>query len=165
MRNNGYGGARARANGKLFEELVDLSCGWYLARGVAKIDKTPENYAITKRLPNGRFSGVIKQSQPDYKGVIRRGRCVCFECKYTDGATISKSRLLEHQQRYLGEMEALGAVVFILVSFGLGGFYRVPLADWVTFPTATMTERKLNRYRVPFIGGVVRFLDHIEVKQ
>lgn len=160
--------AKAAANGRAFEELVNRSCAHYERKGLAKIEKTPEPFRVLHR--KGRlFDGIFtKKAQPDYKGVLVGGRCVCFECKHSETATIAASRVQENQLRYLEEMREYGAVSFVLVSFGLGGFYRVPTDIWANFITVfhrkSATEEMLSEYRVPFIGGVVRFLDHIDGK-
>ncbi len=65
--------------------MISASCAQYERLGIAVIEKTPELFAITKSLGDGRFCGhFAHQAQPEYKGVLSGGRCVAFEAKHTD---------------------------------------------------------------------------------
>lgn len=50
-----YQGAVSRAQGKHFEEYIDLSLRYYEQRGEAVVEKTPEPMRPTKDLGNGKF--------------------------------------------------------------------------------------------------------------
>lgn len=81
-----YQGAVSRAQGKHFEEYIDLSLHYYEQRGEAVVEKTPEPMRPTKDLGNGKFIAYYeKAAQPDYKGTLKGGRAVVFEAKYTLG--------------------------------------------------------------------------------
>ena len=63
-----YQGAVSRAQGKHFEEYIDLSLRYYEQRGEAVVEKTPEPMRPTKDLGNGKFIAYYeKAAQPDYK--------------------------------------------------------------------------------------------------
>ena len=82
-----YQGAVSRAQGKHFEEYIDLSLRYYEQRGEAVVEKTPEPMRPTKDLGNGKFIAYYeKAAQPDYKGTLKGGRAVVFEAKYTHSA-------------------------------------------------------------------------------
>ena len=88
-----YQGAVSRAQGKHFEEYIDLSLRYYEQRGEAVVEKTPEPMRPTKDLGNGKFIAYYeKAAQPDYKGTLKGGRAVVFEAKYTHSAQMEQSR-------------------------------------------------------------------------
>lgn len=67
-----YQGAVSRAQGKHFEEYIDLSLRYYEQRGEAVVEKTPEPMRPTKDLGNGKFIAYYeKAAQPDYKAPSR----------------------------------------------------------------------------------------------
>ena len=87
-----YQGAVSRAQGKHFEEYIDLSLRYYEQRGEAVVEKTPEPMRPTKDLGNGKFIAYSeKAAQPDYKGTLKGGRAVVFEAKYTHSAQMSRA--------------------------------------------------------------------------
>ena len=89
-----YQGAVSRAQGKHFEEYIDLSLRYYEQRGEAVVEKTPEPMRPTKDLGNGKFIAYYeKAAQPDYKGTLKGGRAVVFEAKYTHSAQMEQSRV------------------------------------------------------------------------
>ncbi|WP_195614495.1 Holliday junction resolvase RecU [Intestinimonas butyriciproducens] len=55
---------------------------------------------------------------------------MCFEAKHTDSDRIKQSAVTNEQAAVLDVKEALGALCFVLVSFGFREFYRVPWAVW-----------------------------------
>ena len=107
-------GKQARVAGGYFENIVSASCDYYLSRGLAKIEKTPEP----------------KQAQPDYGGTLKGGRSIYFEAKHTDDERIEQRRLTQEQQDDLEAHHKLGAIAFVLVSVSLTDFYRVPWPVW-----------------------------------
>ena len=69
----------------------------------------------------------------------------------------------DEQEKDLDTHEELGAVCFILISFGFQQFFKVP---WSTFKNMkTVFGRKyvkpadLEEYKVPYTGGILKFLD------
>jgi recombination protein U len=69
----------------------------------------------------------------------------------------------EWQLDYLVEHENLGAEAFILLSYGLQGFYRIPVLDWYfmknRFGKVSITEEDVQQYKVEFNGFTIKFLE------
>jgi len=126
-----YQGAVNRAQGKHFEDYIDLALRYYDQRGEAAIEKTPEPMRPTKDLGNGKFIAYYeKQAQPDYKGVLKGGRAVIFEAKYTSAEKMEQSRVTREQSDTLDHYEAMGAVCFVVAAFDRRGYYRIPWETW-----------------------------------
>jgi recombination protein U len=160
------GGRKAHTNGSAFEGIIDMACRAYAAAGAAFIEKTPEHTRILKNLGSGRFEAVfVGAAQPDYKGTIRGGRAVVFEAKHTEGSRIERARLTDKQMEALDRHAALGAWCFVLVSFGMQSFYRVPWEVWRDMPEifgkVSVNERDLKDYLTPLFS----FLDEGLMRQ
>lgn len=158
-------GARSRADGKYFESVIDVSCAWYRDRQMAHIEKTPEPMKVLRPVPNTkrRFVACFEhKAQPDYKGTLRNGMAVVFEAKHTDGDRIERSRLTQEQMEGLEIHYRLGAVAFVLVSFGFQEFYRVPWQAWrdmkKRFGRQYIRAGEMAEWKVGNEGGVLRFL-------
>lgn len=124
-------GRRSRTKGKQFEELIDRSLDYYRERGFADIEKTPEPMKVVRRLDHGRFVACFeKKAQPDYKGLIKGGREILFEAKYTDADRIEQDRVGELQAKYMSRHQSLGARCYVLAGFGTGTVYKVPWDVW-----------------------------------
>lgn len=106
-------GKISKAKGKHFEERLDASFAYYRDRGYAIIEKTPEPMRPTKNLGNGKFIAFFeKKAQPDYKGVIKGGRTVMFEAKFTAKERMEQDRVEREQGEYLDRARApWGAVL------------------------------------------------------
>ena len=161
-----YQGAVSRAQGKHFEEYIDLSLRYYEQRGEAVVEKTPEPMRPTKDLGNGKFIAYYeKAAQPDYKGTLKGGRAVVFEAKHTDDDRIEFNRLTKEQRDDLEHHHKLGAVAFVLVSMSLTECFRVPWPVWrdmaATYGRKYMTRDELKPYKVPVVAGFVKFLDKL----
>lgn len=146
-------GAVNKAMGKLFEQRLDAAFAYYEARGMAFVEKTPEPIRAYKDLKNGQFLAVyVKKAQPDYKGVIKGGRAVMIEAKFTLTDRFTQDRVTPGQAEYLTKNEALGARCYVIVGFVAGGVYRIPWAVWNNmkqhFGRKYVTERDLQPYRV-----------------
>ena len=153
MNNRQYQGAINRAQGKHFEQYIDLILAYYKERGLAMIEKTPEPMVPCQSLPNGRFVAYFqKKAQPDYKGTLRGGQSVVFEAKYTSSAKIEESRVSAEQARCLDAHLEMGAICFVLAAFGMTNIYRVPWAVWQTmkavFGRKYVTPADLAIYKV-----------------
>lgn len=156
-------GAKAKARGQQFENLVEKSCSYYAHKKIALIEKTPEPLRMIKR---GRGSQVIavfeKKGQPDFKGTVFGGQSVVFEAKHTSSARITLDRVEQHQLANLSHHKRLGAECFILISFEMKNFYRVGIEDWEALPGAlnkkSANEKDLMQYKVDVKHGVVDFL-------
>ena len=146
-------GRKNRAEGQLFEAVLDRTFAYYSEKGYAKIDKTPEPFKIIKRLEHLRFIGCFqKKAQPDYKGTIKGGRTVIFEAKYTDSDRIQQDRVSDAQWSYMEQVTELGARCFVLAGFKSGGIYRIPWPVWSDmkkkFGHKYVTEKDLSEYRI-----------------
>lgn len=162
-----YRGLQSKRAGEHFEGMIEASCVWYREHGLACIDKTPEPMKPL-RPPNakGQFLACYtKAAQPDYQGTLQGGCSVVFEAKHTDADRITYDRLTGDQIDDLEMHHRLGAVAFVLVSFGLEGFYRIPWEVWrdmkTTFGRKYITQKEAEQYRVPFTLGAIKFLDNI----
>lgn len=157
-------GKRSKASGAFFEKMIDAGCQEYERQGVAKIEKQQEPVHYIR--PYGKAGQFIanyaKKSGVDYKGTVSGGRAVCFEAKHTDGDRMQQDRVQPHQMEYLNAHDNLGASCFILVSFGLTDFFRVPLSTWQrmkeTYGRKYVTREDLALYRIKNTGNVLHFL-------
>ena len=146
-------GKLAKARGKQFEDRLTASFEYYKDKGFAIVEKTPEPMRPTKSLGNGKFIAYFeKQAQPDYKGVIKGGRAVMFEAKFTTADRIEQSRVLPIQAEYMDKHTRLGARCFVLVGFMSGEVYRVPRQEWAAMKELHgrkyITEAELENHRV-----------------
>lgn len=163
-----YRGKQSRAFGEHFENLISASLKWYEDKGVACIEKTPEPMKPL-RAPNrqGQFLACyVKAGQPDYKGTLNGGRAVVFEAKHTDADQMKYDRLTAEQIDRLTLHHKLGAAAFVLVSFGLRDFYRIPWEVWrdmkAIFGRKYIKATELEQYRVQYMAGVLKLLEGIE---
>lgn len=162
-------GRQSRIMGDHFEGIIAASLKWYEDKGVACIEKTPEPMKPL-RAPNrqGQFLACyIKAGQPDFKGTLTGGRSVVFEAKHTDSDRIEYSRLTDEQVEKLSTHHKLGAAAFVLVSFGLQDFYRIPWEIWrdmkAIYGHKHIKQTELEPYRVQYIAGVLKLLEGIEL--
>lgn len=126
-----YRGTLNKALGARFEGRIADSLLFYERSGEASVEKTPEPMRPTKNLGGGKFIAYYeKPAQPDYKGVIRGGRAVAFEAKYTTTGRMEQDRITEPQAERLDKYLALGAYAFVLVGFGDDAVYRIPWSIW-----------------------------------
>lgn len=157
-------GRRSRAAGEYWENMIEAACRNYRLDGLAEITKTPEPMKPLSR-PNakGQFLACFtKQAQPDYKGTLKGGRAIVFEAKHTDAERMQRSVISEEQEKQLDRHMALGAETFVLVSFGLQEYFKIP---WETFRDMKerygrkyITPEDVREYQIKYIGGVLRFL-------
>ena len=155
----------ARAAGLTFEDLIIASCKHYEMQGEALIEKTPEPMKPIRRLDNGKFVAVYtKSAQPDFKGTLEGGKSIVFDAKHTDTDIIKRSAITQEQERVLNIHQQLGAKCYVVISFGLEKFYKIP---WIVFGNMDLyfgrkhikkTDALLSKYEVKYIGGVLKFL-------
>lgn len=143
-----------RARGKQFEARLDTAFEYYKARGSAVVEKTPEPMKPIRNMGQGRFLACYeRKAQPDYKGVIKGGRAVMFEAKFTSTGRMEQDRVRPEQGDYLDQHQGLGARCYVLVGFLTGAVYRLPWDDWKSmkerFGRKYVTEADLQPYRVP----------------
>ena len=162
--NRQYQGYLSRENGKAFEDLIELSCLGYLNKGIACIEKTPEPIKVLSKVEgNGTFHACFeKHAQPDYKGVLNNGRAIVFEAKHTDKDRIEKSAVKDWQGEALKTYSKMGALTFILVSFGFTKFYAIPWEVWdgmkEDYGRKYLTPADISRFEVK-LQNYLRFLD------
>lgn len=161
-------GLESRRAGENFENLIAASLKWYEDKGVACVEKTPEPMKPL-RAPNrqGQFLACyVKAGQPDFKGTLDGGRSVVFEAKHTDDDRIKYGRLTDEQVEKLSMHHKLGAAAFVLVSFGLQDFFRIPWEVWRDMKTIYgrkyIKQQECEPYRVQYISGVLKLLEGIE---
>ena len=162
-------GLQSKRAGEHFEALIESSLVWYQNKGLACAEKTPEPMKPL-RAPNrqGQFLACyVKAAQPDFKGTLTGGRSVVFEAKHTDTDRIEYSRLTPEQVDRLEQHHKLGAAAFVLVSFGLQDFYRIPWEVWRDmkdiFGHKHMKKPECEPYRVKYIAGVLKLLEGISL--
>lgn len=158
-------GRLARERGKRFEQRIDAAFASYEANGFAIIEKTPEPMKVIRRMAEGRFMACfLKKAQPDYKGIIKGGRMVVFEAKYTDRAQLKHSVVIDTQAAYMDRYTALGARCYVIAGFSSGNVYRLPWTDWQDmkrlFGRKYITEQDqiIIKYRVPVARNDVLLL-------
>lgn len=135
-----------RANGVYWEAIIDAACEYYSRIGIAEIEKTPEPMRPIGS-PNGKgqfLACFTKKGQPDYKGTIKGGKAVVFEAKHTDTNRMHQSVITDEQEKRLNNHFSLGADCFVLVSFGLIRYYKIP---WDVF--RSMKEHYGRKYITP----------------
>lgn len=160
-----------RAQGGLFEGVIDSACEEYYAAGIANIEKTPEPMKPIRAISRQRsiFEAVYtKQAQPDYKGTMIGGKSVCFEAKHTENDRILQSAVLPQQKESLEKHAGLGAICFVLVNMGLK-YYRVPWEVWQTmkdrFGHKYMNQEDIAPYEIKMKNGVLLFLNDLEAER
>lgn len=162
-------GLQSRREGGEFEKIIADSLLWYELRGLACVEKTPEPMKpLSKPNQRGQFLACyVKAGQPDFKGTITGGRSVVFEAKHTASDKIDYSRLTDEQVKKLSMHHELGAAAFVLVSFGLQDFYRIPWEVWrdmkAIYGRKHMKQPDCEPYRVQYIAGVLKLLEGIEL--
>ena len=166
-------GLQSKRAGEYFENLIAASLSWYKNKGVAHVEKTPEPMRpLSPPNKQGQFLACYtKAGQPDFKGTLTGGRAVVFEAKHTDSDRIEYGRLTDEQIDSLIEHHRLGAAAFIMVSFGLQDFYRVPWETWRDMKSIYghkhMTRTELEPFRVKYVAGVLKLLEglYLELSQ
>lgn len=157
-------GKQNRADGLMFEGIIDEACKYYKAAGLAYIEKTPEPMkpigVLNRKL--GQFKAVFtKAAQPDYKGTMQGGTAVVFEAKHTETDRIKQDAVTKDQWDSLDLHETMGALCFVLVSLGMR-YYRVPWAKWKTMKSDCgheyMNAADLEPYGVGAWPNPLRFL-------
>lgn len=146
-------GALSKAKGKQFETRLDATFAYYDKTGFAAVEKTPEPMKPIKSLGNGRFVACFeKKAQPDYKGILKGGREIMFEAKFTSTGRMEQSRVLQGQADYMDKHQRLGARCFVIAGFSTGEVYCIPWPVWSDmkskFGRKYVTEADLHEYRI-----------------
>ena len=146
-------GRKSKADGKRFEQQLDMSFEYYKHTGAMIVEKTPEPMRPTKSLGNGKFIAFFeKKAQPDYKGILKGGREIIFEAKYTAADRMDQSRVLREQEEYMDQHQNLGARCYVIAGFSSGEVYSIPWQLWRDmkqhFGRKYVTERDIEKFRV-----------------
>ncbi len=161
-------GATSRAQGKLFENILEASCGCLREQGIANIEKTPEPFRVTQPMKNSSmFVGHFeKKAQPDFKGELRNGRAVVFEAKHTDTKRMTKDRVTPEQTEALERHARFNALCYVVVSFGLQNIYRIPWDIWrnmeLVMGRKYITEDDIQTYKCRFTGTIVNLFGEVQ---
>lgn len=153
----------SKLEGETFENIISNACRYYQENEIAEIEKTPEPFRVERPAENGKFFGHYeKRAQPDFKGTLKGGRAVCFEAKHTKADKIEMRRVSDDQAARLEAHNKLGALAFVLVSFGLTRFFSIPWEVWTHIPEKFgrkyVTPRDLEAYEIKIKDGVLDFL-------
>lgn len=156
-------GQIARQKGQLFEQRLDSSFAYYRDCGYALIEKTPEPMKVIKPEGNGRFLACYtKKAQVDYKGVLKGGREILLEAKFTSSDRMTQDRVLETQQAYMDAHQTLGSRCYVVAGFSSGSVYKIPWDDWKNmkqlFGRKYVKEDDLQTYRVKTAWNGTLFL-------
>lgn len=146
-------GLLSRERGKAFEARIDASLEYYRSRGYAAVEKTPEPMKPLKDLGSGKFVACYeKKAQADYKGVMKGGREVVFEAKFTASDRLTQDRVSPEQTAFLNEHTALGARCFVIGGFSSGNVYLIPWGIWCSmkdlFGHKYATEKDLENFKI-----------------
>lgn len=142
-----------RERGKAFEERIDASLEYYRSRGFAAVEKTPEPMKPLKDLGQGKFIACYeKKAQADYKGVVKGGREVVFEAKYTASDRLTQDRVTPEQTAFMNEHTALGARCWVIGGFSTGDVYLIPWDVWTDmkshFGHKYVTQDNLEKFKI-----------------
>lgn len=154
-----YIAAHNHAVGLNFEEVLINACEYYKEKKIAVIEKTPEEIRVIKNNHDGTMTAIfVKKAQPDFKGTLEGGKCIIFEAKHTSKEKIQK-------QEKLNDYEEMGALAYVMVSFRMENFYRVP---WDVFRDMKkiygrqyLTEEDIQEYKLKKIKNYILILDGI----
>ncbi len=161
-------GKRSKILGEYFENLIASACDYYREQGIAHIEKTPEPMKVISPVPKkpGKFIACFeKAAQPDYKGTLIGSKSIVFEAKHTDHDKIERGRLTQEQLEGLENHYRLGAIAFVLVSFGFEDFFRIPWDVWrdmkKIYGRKYIKVEELENYRIPSTGMRIWLLSRI----
>lgn len=162
-------GKQNKEAGDYFEELLTLACQFYLEKGVASIEKTPEPMHVIQNNKNGTMTAIfLKKAQPDFKGCLEGGKCIIFEAKHTSGTSISRAVISDRQEETLNIYEKMGALTYVIVSFSHQNFYRIP---WNIFRDMkslygrkSLKEKDLAQYKLRKLRNTILILDGIHYR-
>lgn len=158
------------ARGKFFEKAIEMACDYYREQEIANIHKVPEPYRVIKKFENGEFKGqFLKKAEPDFKGCLRNGQQIVFECKSTTKERIIKSILSENQKKELYINHKLKCITSVCICFEdelIERYFFVPFFIWEDmekyYKKKSLTKDDLHMFEVyykPNIG--IHFLENI----
>ena len=162
-------GRRSKVSGEIFERWLSNACEFYLKKGWAHIEKTPEPFHITGKDERGIVRGYYeKKGQPDFKGILCDGTGIMFEAKHTESDRMKQNIVTETQWKNLDIYEGFGAHCYVMVSIGLTKFYRVPWSVWKKmkelYGHKFMTEQELEPYKLQERQCTILILEGMELR-
>lgn len=168
-----YTGRNNKENGRRFEEMLETACEKYRDEKVAKVSKAVEPFRIIGVLSNQPkvYKCVqAKAAEPDFKGLMASGRGVAFEAKHTERDRILWDALEEHQRQHLEEHYEMNGLAFVMVSFGVKSFYRIPWPVWrdmkAIYSRKYLKPEDIPEFEVPLVvyygKPAVLFLEDID---
>ena len=163
-----FQGKKSRAQGAFFEEIISAGCDYYRREGIADIEKTPEPMKPIKQISGKKFIAVYtEEAQADYKGFLNGGHAVYFEAKSTETGEMKQVRVTKNQTARLNRAYEMGAIVFVLCSFGPGDYYRIPWRVWKSmkqfFGRNYFKAEEVQNFKVRIVPpGVLKFLDDFD---
>ena len=165
-------GLHSKRDGELFERKILIAELFYREKGFCFIQKTPEPMKVlcqNSGKPGTFIACFEKQAQPDVRGVLCDGSTIIFDAKHTDGDRITRQVVSAEQEHCLNVHEEFGAHCYIVVSIQFRNYYRVP---WNVFRDMKeiyghkyMNEEDLEQFKISNTGGILRFLDGIEIEE
>lgn len=161
-------GRQSKILGGYFESLIEASLEWYKSNRIAFIEKNSEPMKqLSKPNARGQFLACYtKAAQPDFKGTFCGGRSVVFDAKHTDAERIEYKAVTKEQRDSLEFHHNLGALSFVLVSFGLQEFYRIPWPVWrdmkATYGRQYIRKDELAHYKVQTSGTLIKLLHELK---
>lgn len=144
-----------------------VSCKKYMELGMAVIEKNHEPVQVLG--PANCQGGIYlmrfsQKAKPDFEGVLRGGRAILFDAKFTAQDRVKSSVVTTGQADYLDAYADMGAVTAVLVCMRFTDYYMVPWCDWKhmkeLFGHLYMDSSDLETYRVT-VDQYIHFLDGI----
>lgn len=153
------------AQGHLFESGIISACNLYLQEGKACIHKIPEGFRVKKKHTDGTFTGwFTAAAMPDFQGVLKNGRSICFEAKYTTTKRLCRNILTDNQMNVLNSFDRFGAVSAVCVGIQ-SDFFFIPWQVWrdmkLIFKRQYVTAEDIKEFRIRYNGAVL-FLDNLK---
>lgn len=160
-----------RHRGAQFEDLIRAACDYYRGRGVADIEKTPEEMKPIKNMGKGHFVAVyVKKAQADFKGFLRGGLAVNFEAKHTDTPRMEQDRVTPEQADRLERALQVWSRRLRGLLLLWAGLLPGPLGSLAKHESRYghkyITIQEAEPFRITFGGpGVLLFLEGLEEKK
>jgi recombination protein U len=113
--------------GMAFENTLNYTNQIYFNQGRAIINKRPTPVKVLQSKGTRVLKGFYEEkSTVDYDGIYQ-GKSIVFEAKSTKEKRLPLSIISDHQIKYLGDAEKLGAISFLIVDMrALGEVFLVP---------------------------------------
>lgn len=148
--------------GKMLEEMILGGCEYYRRKGIAEINRIPEQYRVIRTNRDGKFSGQFTGfAHPDFLGSLKDGQTIVFEAKATATDRIQANVLSAEQKKKLNTYHLLGAVVGVCCQVKKT-YAFIPWEHWCDmkgiYGRLYMTEADVQKFAVK-TPGFVAFLD------